>query len=189
MLNSNLKNCSVLQLTKKYYLMNTWPLVSKLLLILDATFALSFISSNRILNWINRSTISFRLSVFSIVSRIAFLHASKMKLRIRLPRNSVQDFYVMLQLVNVKESLPMAWDTSSMVSNLAKLESDCTDAIDIESHLKSDEDVSSSSMEGEHFFSTEITVDICSVEFTDWSIASDSRPSKPADDSMTFFDR
>ena len=60
----------------------------------------------------------------------------------------------------------MAWDTSSMVSNLAKLESDCTDAIDIESHLKSDEDVSSSSMEGEHFFSTEITVDICSVEFS-----------------------
>ena len=69
---------------EKYYLMNTWPLVSKLLLILDATFALSFISSNRILNWINRSTISFRLSVFSIVSRIAFLHASKMKLRMRI---------------------------------------------------------------------------------------------------------
>ena len=77
---------------KNYYLMNTWPLVSKLLLILDATFALSFISSNRILNWINRSTISFRLSVFSIVSRIAFLHASKMKLRMRILRNSVQDF-------------------------------------------------------------------------------------------------
>ena len=72
----------------------------------------------------------------------------------------------MLQLVNVKESLPMACDTSSMVSNLAKLESDCTDAKDIESHLKSDEDVSSSSMEGEHFFSTEITVDICSIEFS-----------------------